>query len=441
LNGVGGNDQATFSTSALAVGSHTITATYTGDGNFNSSSPSSPITQTVSQGTTTSSVGTNGSPSFFGNAVLFTATVVVATGAGTPTGTVTFKDGAATLGTGALNGSGHAILFTAALAVGSHSITAVYAGDGNFTGSTSGPITQNVVQGTTTTAVATSGSPSTLGGSVTFTATVNVVSGAGIPTSTVTFKDGASTLGTGTLNGVGGNDQATFSISTLGVGSHSITAVYAGDTDFTGGTSAGIIQVVNQGTPTVGLASSANPSLQGNSVTFTATVQSLGGVTPTGSVMFLDGASNLGSGPLDGSGVASFSTAALALGSHSMSASYAGDSNFLGNTSAVLPQVVNPKATTISVVVSSLNPSLFKQNVTLTATVSATSGTPTGMVTFMDGASTLGTGALDGSGKATYTTNQWKIGYHQITVVYSGDFNYAVSSSSVLVQRRSPKPR
>jgi hypothetical protein len=438
---VGGNDQATFSTSALAVGSHTITATYTGDGNFNSSSPSSPITQTVSQGTTTSSVGTNGSPSFFGNAVLFTATVVVATGAGTPTGTVTFKDGAATLGTGGLNGAGHAILFTSALAVGSHSITVVYAGDGNFTGSTSGILTQNVIQGTTTTVVATSGSPSVLGGSVTFTATVNVASGAGIPTGTVTFKDGTSTLGTGTLNGVGGNDQATFSISTLGVGSHSITAVYAGDTNFTGSTSPGIIQVVNQGTPTVGLASSANPSLQGNSVTFTATVQSLGGVTPTGSVTFLDGASNLGSGPLDGGGVATFSTAALALGSHPMSASYGGDSNFLGNTSGVLAQVVNPKATTISVVVSSANPSLFKQNVTLKATVSATSGTPTGTVTFMDGANTLGTGNLDGGGIATYTTNQWKIGYHQITAVYSGDFNYATSSSSVLVQRRSPKPR
>jgi hypothetical protein len=440
LNGVLGNDQATFSTSALAVGSHSITAVYGGDAD-DIGSTSGAITQTVNKGTTTSSVATNGSPSIFGNAVTFTATVVVATGAGTPTGTVTFKDGAATLGTGALNGSGHAILFTAALAVGSHSITAVYGGDGNFTGSTSAALTQNVIKGTTTTAVATSGSPSSLGGSVTFTATVNVASGAGIPTGTVTFKDGTSTLGTGALNGVGGNDQATFSISTLGVGSHSITAVYAGDTDFTGSTSAGITQVVNQGTPAVDLASSANPSLQGNSVTFTATVQSLGGVTPTGSVAFLDGASNLGSGALDGSGVATFSTAALGLGSHSMSASYGGDSNFLGNTSAVLTQVVNPKATTTTIVASSLNPSLFKQSVTLTATVSATSGTPMGTVTFMDGANTLGTGTLDGSGIATYTTNQWKIGYHQITAVYGGDFNYATSSSSVLVQRRSPKPR
>jgi len=122
-----------------------------------------------------------------------------------------------------------------------------------------------------------------------------------------------------------------------------------------------------------------------------------------------------------------------------MTASYAGDSSFLGNTSPVVNQVVNPKTPTATVVVSSLNPSSFRQNVTLTATVTAT-GTPTGTVTFWDGARPMGTAPLNGGGIATYTTNQWTIGNHQVTAVYGGDFNFALSSSTVLVQRRSPKP-
>ena len=425
---------ATFPTSALSVGSHPITATYNGDTDF-SGSTSGPIDQNVNKGTTTSSVATNGSPSIFGNSVTFTATIVVATGAGTPTGTVTFMDGVSTLGTGALNGAGHATFSTAALAVGAHSITAVYAGDGSFVGSTSGSITQNVSQGTTTTGVGTSGSPSILGTSVTFTATITVATGAGTPTGTVTFKDGAATLGTGAVSG----GTATFSTSNLSVASHSITAVYGGDGNFTGSTSASITQMVSKGTPTVSLGSSANPSLLGNSVTFTATLGQLGGVFPTGSVLFLDGAAKLGSGTLNGSGVATFSTSALALGSHPMTASYAGDSSFLGNTSPVVPQQVNPKTSTTTVVVSSLNPSSFRQYVTLTATVTST-GTPTGTVTFWDGARQMGTAPLNGGGIATYTTNQWTIGNHQVTAAYGGDFNFAISNSTVLVQRRSPKP-
>ena len=270
---------------------------------------------------------------------------------------------------------------------------------------------------------------------MTFTATIAVATGAGTPTGTVTFKDGAATLGTGALS----SGTATFLTSTLSVASHSITAVYGGDSNFTGSTSAPITQVVSKGTPTVSLGSSTNPSLLGNSVTFTATLGPLGGVFPTGGVLFLDGAAKLGSGTLNGSGVATFSTSALALGSHPMTASYAGDSSFLGNTSPVVNQVVNPKTPTATVVVSSLNPSSFRQNVTLTATVTST-GTPTGTVTFWDGARPMGTAPLNGGGIATYTTNQWTIGNHQVTAVYGGDFNFALSSSTVLVQRRSPKP-
>jgi len=86
---------------------------------------------------------------------------------------------------------------------------------------------------------------------------------------------------------------------------------------------------------------------------------------------------------------------------------------------------------------------LFRQSITLTATVQATppaSGTPTGTVTFFDGGVPLGTNPLSGT-QATFTSSQWKIGKHSFTAVYNGDANFGASpSSAVVVQYKSPKP-
>src|SRR5438874_2714106 len=107
---------------------------------------------------------------------------------------------------------------------------------------TSASTTTTTLPGTTT-GLTSSVQPSVFGQPVTFTATVAAKSpGAGTPTGTVTFKDGSSTLGTGTLNGSG---QAMFTTSTLTVGSHSITASYGGDTSFKEGTSPKFTQTVN----------------------------------------------------------------------------------------------------------------------------------------------------------------------------------------------------
>jgi len=437
------NGKATLSTAALAVGSHSITTTYNGDGNFTGST-SPAITQTVNQGTTTTSVGTSGTPSVFGNSVTFTAAVAVATGAGIPTGTVTFFDGATPLGSGAVNGSGHATLSTASLGAGSHAITATYNGDTNFSGSTSGTLAQIVNQGTTTTIIGTSGTPSTYGSSVTFTATVADVSGSGIPTGTVTFMDGVATLGSGTLNGGG---VATFSITTLAVAvSHSISAVYNGDANLTGSTSSSIGQVVNQAATTVNLISSQNPSLLGHPVTFTATVNPQFSGVPTGNVTFFDGTTRniLGTVTLNGSGVATVTTSSLDQESHDITATYNADSNFTGSASAILTQVVNALPVPAITLTSHPNPAGFRQQVILTATVSTTGETPTGTVAFKDGANTIGTANLTtvnpATAVATITTNQWTIGSHQLTAVYSGDFNFGTGTSPMLVQLRTPKP-
>lgn len=232
--------QVSFSTSALAAGSDTITATYASDSLFAASSGST--VQTVQNTfTTTTTVSSSANPSVFSQSVTFTATVT--SSGGTPAGTVTFKDGSTTLGTSNLNASGQATLTTSTLTVASHSITATYNGNSTFNPSTSSALTQTVNKDGTTSSVTSSLNPSNHGQSVTFTATVVANSpGTAVPTGSVTFKDGNKNLSTKTLNSSG---QATFSTSSLARGTHSITVVYGGSSSFLGSTSPVLTQTVN----------------------------------------------------------------------------------------------------------------------------------------------------------------------------------------------------
>jgi len=199
------------------------------------------VEEVVPGGTATTTTLTSApNPSTFGQSVTFTATVT--SGSGVPTGTVTFKDGTATLGTGALDGTGHATFTSSTLSVASHSITAVYGGSTSFNGSTSSAVTQTVNKDGSTTTVTSSLNPSVSGQAVTFTATVVAnAPGTAIPTGTVTFKDKNKTLGTGSLNAAG---QAALTTSSLNVGTHQITAVYGGSSGFLTSTSATLVQTV-----------------------------------------------------------------------------------------------------------------------------------------------------------------------------------------------------
>jgi hypothetical protein len=181
--------------------------------------------------------------------------------------------------------------------------------------------------------------------------------------------------------------------------------------------------------------SSANPSPFGKNVTFTAHVTSAGGVPP-GLVTFRDGATSLGTGTLVG-GIAKLTTAGLAVGAHSITATYGGSVNFLASASTALKETITKAASSTSVN-SSLNPSKHGQSVTFTATAkSSTSGTPTGSVTFKDGGTVIGTKTLT-AGKTTLATSALSVGTHSITVVYGGDVHFNGSTSPVLKQTVSP---
>lgn len=328
---------ASFSTSTLAQGNNTIIATYASDSIFASSSGS--VVQVVQNFATTTTVTSSPNPSLVGQSVTFTATVT--SGSGVPVGSVTFAEGSTVLAANvAVDGSGHASFSTAVLAAGSHVITATFTGAAGWANSSGNDSAapQVVNKNATTTTASSSANPSVFSQLVTFTATVS--SSGGIPTGTVTFKNGATTLGTSNLDGTG---HASFTTSTLAVGANSITAAYNGDSSFNASTSSPLTQTVNKDATTTTVISSQNPSIRGQSVTFTATVvaNAPGTAVPTGTVTFKDGTRTLGSSTLNASGQGTFSISSLKKGSHPITAVYGGSANFLTSTSSVLTQTVN----------------------------------------------------------------------------------------------------
>ena len=419
------NNLAQFSVPTLSLGSHTLTAQYSGDTKF-AGSTSAPITETVNPSVTTTTVSPNINPSNLGQSIVITAVVVPSAG-GTVTGTVTFLDGTSSLGTAAVS-SNTAQLSLSSLSVGSHSITAKYSGDGNFTASTSTAVTQTVNQASTATSAASNLNPAAFGQAVVFTATVQP-NGGGTATGTVTFLDGTTSLGMATVS----SNLAQLSLSGLSVGSHSITAKYSGDGNFTASTSAPITQTINQATATTIVASNLNPATFGQSVTFTVSVQPSTGGAPTGTVTLMDGTTSLASTVLSGAGNGQFTLGGLSAGSHSITGVYGGDANFTASTSAALLETVNAASTT-TVITSSANPSGFDQTVILTAAVQPAAGTQaTGTVTFMDGSTSLGSASLS-SNSAQLTVSSLTVGTHAITAVYAGNANLTGSTSAALSQ-------
>jgi hypothetical protein len=361
--------------------------------------------------------------------------------AGTPTGTVTFKEGTTVLGANATLSGGSATFTTASLSVGSHTITAVYNGDSNFASSQADDSASPLVvsKDGTTTALTSSQKATVSGENLVFRATVRAVApGTGTPTGTVDFKDGATDLTPGGVKLASG--EATFSTTTLAVGSHTITALYSGDADYTTSQvndAAAPQAVIKDASHTV-LTSFPNPAVFGQVVTFTVIVRSvpLGSGTPTGTVTFLDGTKTLGSMTLDSAARATFSTASLSRGNHAINVNYSGDGNFVASADTNFGETVL-KAATTATVTASANPAVLGTTVTFTASLQASSpgaGTPTGTVTFLDFTTTLGTGTLSPSGKATFTTSALALGTHAISANYAGDTNFLASASANLAE-------
>jgi O-glycosyl hydrolase len=291
---------------------------------------------------------------------------------------------------------------------------------------------------TTTTLTATP-NPATAGATVTLTATVSSTSG-GTATGNIAFYDGTTLLATQPLAAA----TTTFTTSTLTAGAtHNLTATYAGTTGFAASTSAAVALVVSAAPPaatTLVLAATPNPAAAGAAVNLTATITSTAG-TPTGSIAFFDGATNLGTGTLNASGVATFSTSTLSAGvTHTLTATYGGTTSFATSSSASVALVVNapiPVATTTALTATP-NPAAASATVTLTATVTSANTTeiPTGSVSFHDGTTLLGSVALGsgsgGTATAVYTTAALTAGTHNLTASLTANTSFAASASAAV---------
>jgi hypothetical protein len=208
----------------------------------------------------------------------------------------------------------------------------------------SGIVVQSGANQTITT-LTSSLNPAASGQAITFTAAVaGTTTNTPTPTGSVTFMDGTTILGTASLNS---SVQATFTTSSLSVGSHSITAVYGSDANYAASTSSMLTEVVTgsaTATTATTLTASPNPTTIGQSVLLTATVAETSGTgVPTGTVTFYDGTTSLGTGTLS-SGTATYSATSLAVGTHSITASYGGDASNSSSTSSAVTVTVTAAA-------------------------------------------------------------------------------------------------
>ena len=401
--------QAAFTKPHLTPGTHAITVVYGGDAN-NTSSTSATTSLVVALAQSTTSIALGANPVVIGQNIAITASIT----GWVPTGTVTFMNGSTVIGSAAVSG-GQAVLYTAFATAGSYSITANYSGDGNNTASgTTSASTLNVVAASATT-LAGSASQIVSGQQVSFSASVS----GNNPTGTVTFLDGGNTLTTIDLTA----GQATLVMDYQIAGSHSITAVYNGDANNAGSSSnAAALTVIASG---ITLSVSTNMLPSGQQETYSATII---GINPTGTVTFQDGGASIGSSTL-AAGQASFTLTYASPGMHTITAVYSGDTNNPASTSNAVTVTVDGVILAVSP-----NPATVGQSVSMSATVVADS--PSRIVTFMDGATTLGTVTLGNvtptSGQATFATTFSSAGTHSITAAYSGDpLNPPGTSSAV----------
>lgn len=218
---------------------------------------------------------------------------------------------------------------------GVHSVTVKYAGDANFIASTSNAVVLTAQQEIPK--VVLTDSPvgtSVYGQAVTLTTQLSDQDNDDnwIPTGSVQFFDGATLIGTGTLNASGQASITLVGATSLIVGSHSLTVHYSGDVDFSALTSAPVIHVVTKasstGVVTTTVTSSLNPSIYGDTVTLSISVTSSVGIQPTGTVSVADGANNLGTLTLNASGNASITIPVFTAGTHNIVVTYSGDSNY-----------------------------------------------------------------------------------------------------------------
>ena len=426
-----------YTSNTLAGGSYTVDAQYSGDGTY--APATSPTGQLYVQPEPSQLSAVVSTGNVVGGTYSVAVTDAAASGVGTPTGNITLMlSGTGTNYTQALTPLGTnsaTTTFTVpATTVGTLTLSYNCSGDLSFSCYNAKTTTVTVAKATPGISFSFTPNPVTSGVVATLTATLTAVGTAPIPTGTVTFYDGTTVLNAGTL----ANGTTTVQGTVPSTSTHTLSAVYNGDPNYNtvssnGGTTGAMP------TPTVSLSSSNTMPAAGATVTFTAGVAGpAGSATPTGSVTFVDSVSGtLGSAALV-NGVATFGATTLPSGPSTVVANYGGSASFNAASSAPVTETPTSNGNEGTTTVLSISPNSVTsgQTVTFSAVVTAkatvNNASPTGTVTFQ--AATQGVIATNVSvvnGVATFTpSTALPAGSYSVTATYSGDKNYAASTSS-----------
>jgi hypothetical protein len=379
-----------------------------------------------------------------GQTVTYTATVSVPTGAGNPSGTVSFTDAGGTLCSSATlseTSPDTASCTTTYDSPQSDTVTASYGGDANY-GASSGQATVTVGPDPTTTSVAADPADPVVGQPVTYTATVaSGGPGSQTPGGSVSFHDGADLCDTVALSG-GVPDTASCTTTYTSPQSDTVTASYAGDADDAASSGQTSVTVGQDATTT---AVSVGSPVVGQPVALSATVavSAPGAGVPSGSVSFSDSSGTLCQATLNGAApdTASCDASFGSAGADTVTATYAGDADDTGSSGTATISV--GQAATTTSIGTDVEPAVTGQSVTYTATVGVVapgSGTPGGAVTFFegDGLGDVCDSVPVNDGTATCTVTEDHAGTAPVTADYSGDADFASSSSATLNEMVNP---
>ena len=446
----------------LPVGSHSIVAEYSGDDSFQNGA-STPLDQTVNPVPTETTLQIKPNPALYGDNVLFGVAVQMdvpepsmLVSRPAPSGHVVITDASGTIALGGWVVNGRAILSGGIIPAGTYDVIATFAGDENFTESTSQPVTLVVEKHATTTALTSSSNPTFVDAPICFTTVVSEVQpdyvralGLAAPTGAAVIAD---TTGAINLGGSLSNGSAQLCAPQLAAGTYTVTATYLGNERHAGSVSTQLIQVVEQHATATELELTPSQVQVGETFHLLATVSNMelaalinGG--PVGTVEFLADGNPLGSATLSNS-QAALSLPAPTAGVFTLTARYLGNSIYAPSSSDAVQLTVVKRPTTTTVTAAP-NPSKQREPVLFTATVAEQQASelgaealrpmPAGAVIFAADGAEFGRASLV-DGVATLSYAQLPVGTITITAKYVGDNMFADSQSAAHQQTVLPMP-
>ena len=426
---------ATDGTASVTATANTMAGSY----QVSASSPQLPtqitatfnLTNTMAQPAITV-VPSPASPVTYGQSQI-SLTATVSYSAGTPTGNATFSDASSQLGSAVTLSAGAGTYTAQYYAAGLHSFSAVYSGDANYHTATS-----SLVAYTVTKAGSTLAGPATQPVFVLYQNAGSIpvsiagqYSGAGInrPSGNASYSIylGTTLISSDLLTIANGAVSVPVS-SSLAPGTYRVALSYSGDSNYTAASPIDVALQVDRILPTI---SWTQPS----SIVYGTTLIGLLNAVAKNVQATVAGSYAYTATPAGGNPVTVSNTTVLAAGSYTLSVLFTPTDGQTYKTATGSVALVVNKANPAVSLTSSSNPVLVQNSITLTATVGSAVSTPTGSVTFLDGATPIGTGTMNASGVATLAISTLAVGTHSITAVYAGDANFVTATSSALSQQ------